>query len=72
VCSTARAALGFARTVAIRGDAIVRIAKSIDEPATRVIDAAGAIVSPGFIDTHTHARAGSPKRRRRRTTCDRA
>src|SRR5678815_5532047 len=44
--------------VAIRGDSIVRIAKSIDEPATRIIDATGAIVSPGFIDTHTHARRG--------------
>src|SRR6187397_2995818 len=36
----------FRADVAIRGDSIVRIAKSIDEPATRV------------IDTHTHARRG--------------
>jgi dihydroorotase/N-acyl-D-amino-acid deacylase len=48
----------FRADVAIRGDAIARIARRIDEPAARVIDAAGAIVSPGFIDTHTHARRG--------------
>ena len=48
----------FHADVAIRGDTIVRIARAIDEPAARVIDAAGAIVTPGFIDTHTHARRG--------------
>ena len=48
----------FRADVAVRGDTIVRIARRIDEPAARLIDAAGAIVSPGFIDTHTHARRG--------------
>ncbi len=42
--------------MAIRGDTIVRIARSIDEPAARVIDLKGQVVAPGFIDIHSHAR----------------
>jgi dihydroorotase/N-acyl-D-amino-acid deacylase len=42
--------------VAIRGDTIVKIAPSINEPATRVIDVEGQVIAPGFIDIHTHAR----------------
>jgi len=48
----------FRADVGIRGDGIARIARTIDEPAVRVLDAAGAIFAPGFIDTHTHARRG--------------
>jgi N-acyl-D-amino-acid deacylase len=48
----------FAGDVAIRGDAIAKIAPSIAEPAARVIDVHGNIVAPGFIDIHTHARRG--------------
>jgi N-acyl-D-amino-acid deacylase len=44
--------------VAVRSDTIVRIAPRIEAPAARVIDAAGKVVAPGFIDLHTHARRG--------------
>lgn len=40
--------------VAVKDGRIVRIAESIDEPATETIDAAGRIVTPGFVDIHTH------------------
>jgi N-acyl-D-amino-acid deacylase len=48
----------YAGDIAVREDTIVRIAPRIDEPATRVIDAGGKVVAPGFIDLHTHARRG--------------
>ncbi len=45
----------FRSDVAVRGDTIVAVAPSITGAARRVIDAKGLVVSPGFIDVHTHA-----------------
>ena len=44
--------------IGVRGDAIARIAPFIADEAGRVIDLQGLVVSPGFIDVHTHARRG--------------
>src|SRR5262245_42467634 len=48
----------FRADIAVRGDTIVRIARQIEAPAGRVVDAGGKVVAPGFIDIHTHARRG--------------
>jgi N-acyl-D-aspartate/D-glutamate deacylase len=44
---------GFQADVAIRSGRIARIGR-VTEAAKRVIDADGAVVTPGFIDVHTH------------------
>ncbi|OGD37526.1 MAG: amidohydrolase [Candidatus Aminicenantes bacterium RBG_19FT_COMBO_58_17] len=49
----------WAEAVAVRGEKIVAVGTSKDirrlvGPGTRVIDLAGALVVPGFIDSHTH------------------
>lgn len=41
--------------VAVKDGRIARIAPKISEEAARVIDAAGRIVSPGFVDYHSHS-----------------
>lgn len=41
--------------VGIQGDKIVAVGRVGTADAARVIDCAGQIVSPGFIDMHTHA-----------------
>lgn len=41
--------------VAVQNGRIARIAPAIHEPAARVIDATGHIVSPGFVDYHSHS-----------------
>jgi N-acyl-D-aspartate/D-glutamate deacylase len=44
---------GFQADVAIQRGRIARIGR-VTEGAKRVIDAGGAVVTPGFIDVHTH------------------
>ena len=48
----------YTADLAIKGDTIAGIAPSITDSATRTIDVKGLVVSPGFIDIHTHARRG--------------
>ena len=45
----------FRADIAIDGDEIVRIGRMPDATASRVIDATGLYVSPGFIDLHSHS-----------------
>src|SRR5262245_47336285 len=40
--------------VHVRDGAIVAVAQKIEAPAAQVIDGAGMIAIPGFIDTHFH------------------
>ncbi|MDH3705527.1 MAG: amidohydrolase family protein [Acidimicrobiia bacterium] len=40
--------------VAIDGDRITEVAPHIDADATRVIDADGLLLTPGWVDIHTH------------------
>ena len=40
--------------VGLGGDRIVTIGTIAPQPGQTVIDAAGKVVAPGFIDVHTH------------------
>ena len=44
--------------VAISNGRIARIAPSITSSASRVIDVRGQVITPGFIDIHSHGRRG--------------
>ena len=48
----------FHGDVAIRGDRIAAVGDLGDARAGKVIDAAGLVVAPGFIDVHSHAADG--------------
>ena len=46
---------GYKGDVLIDGGLIEKISPSIEEEGVQVIDAAGLVVAPGFIDTHSHS-----------------
>lgn len=49
---------GFKADVAVKGDSVVTVgAIAPDAETAREIDAAGKVVTPGFIDLHTHSDA---------------
>jgi len=46
---------GHPADIAVEGDRIVALAHRLTGEAARVIDAAGHVVAPGFIDAHSHS-----------------
>ena len=48
----------FSADVGIRGDEIVAVGKLTGTTATRTIDARGKLITPGFIDLHSHGSGG--------------
>ena len=48
----------FVADIAIQGDSIVAIGRDLRVTARRNIDVRGAVIAPGFIDLHSHARRG--------------
>ncbi|HEU5319566.1 MAG TPA: amidohydrolase family protein, partial [Methylomirabilota bacterium] len=45
----------FAADVAVEGDRVAAVGPRLAGEAARVIDATGTVVSPGFIDAHSHS-----------------
>ncbi len=43
--------------IAVSGNRIVAVGARIDGPAARVVDAGGLVLTPGFIDIHSHTDA---------------
>lgn len=48
----------FVTDIGIRGDRITAMGDLEDFTARRIVNASGLMVTPGFIDTHTHADSG--------------
>ena len=46
---------GRAADVAIEGERIAAVAPGLAGAADRVLDVAGRVVAPGFIDMHSHS-----------------
>jgi N-acyl-D-aspartate/D-glutamate deacylase len=49
--------IGMGTDIGIIGDRIIKVG-AIDGKAKKIIDATGYVVSPGFIDVHSHASGG--------------
>jgi dihydroorotase/N-acyl-D-amino-acid deacylase len=47
--------------IGIRGDEIATIARRIEAPSTRSVEAADLVVAPGFVDIHVHAFGGASR-----------
>lgn len=47
----------FVADVGINGDAIAMVGRGLQAAGARVIDAQGLVVSPGFVDVHSHSEA---------------
>jgi N-acyl-D-amino-acid deacylase len=45
---------GYRADIGVRGDRIVAIGE-IDGEGKKIIDAAGSVITPGFIDLHAHS-----------------
>jgi N-acyl-D-amino-acid deacylase len=48
----------FVADVGITGDTIAAVRPRLEAGGTRIIDAQGMVVSPGFVDVHSHVEAG--------------
>ena len=44
----------FVADVGVRGDTIVAVGPRLEAAGARVVEARGLVVSPGFVDAHTH------------------